>query len=139
MSNSAAARVLLAATLALFATSARADSRAQKYYYEDIASPFFAPDPARPGWMKAQRPGSKDGSFRKEKPPGVFRVFVLGGSIAGLLQYEGAPATSGRSCARRCRGARSRCSTAAWPATRATGRRSSSRRSSSTSRTCWSS
>lgn len=67
----------------------RADSRANKYYYEDIVQPFFALDPERPGFYRNQRPASKESSFSVVKAPDAFRVFILGGSIASLLQYSG--------------------------------------------------
>ena len=81
----AGARLFLASTLALLPAVAFADSTSQKYYYEDILSPFFVLDSARPGWYKSARPGSLESSFPAVKPAGTFRVFVLGGSIAGLL------------------------------------------------------
>lgn len=82
---------LLAAALVLLPAAASADSRANKYYYEDIAEPFFALDPARPGFYRNMRPGSKESLFAAAKPKDGFRVFVLGGSIAGLLQHSGGP------------------------------------------------
>lgn len=78
-----------AAALALIPAASRADSRAQKYYYEDISHPFFALDSSRPGMYRNQRPGSKESFFSAAKPKDGFRVFVIGGSIAGLLQYSG--------------------------------------------------
>lgn len=81
--------LLLAAASVLAPCAARADSRANKYYYEDIVSPFFALDPGRPGFYRNQRPASKESSFSVVKAADSFRVFVLGGSIAGLLQYSG--------------------------------------------------
>lgn len=81
--------LILAAALAMAPAAALADSRAHKYYYEDITEPFFALDPARPGVYRNQRPGSKDSSFAAVKPKDAFRVFVLGGSIASLLQAKG--------------------------------------------------
>ncbi len=74
--------------LAFLAAGAHADSRAQKYYYEDITAPFFALDPARPGWYHSVRPASITSSFPAVKSTDTFRVFVLGGSIAGLLHYN---------------------------------------------------
>lgn len=85
MVKPAALACLLLAGLSLPGTC-QGDSRAQKYYYEDISYPFFAPDPARPGWMTAVRPQSKPSSFPIAKSSDTFRVFVLGGSIAGLLK-----------------------------------------------------
>ncbi len=81
--------LLVSAVLALIPGAASADSRAQKYYYEDISHPFFARDPAQPGLYRNQRPGSKESLFSAVKPKDGFRVFVIGGSIAGLLQYSG--------------------------------------------------
>ena len=81
--------LLLSAALALIPGAASADSRAQKYYYEDISHPFFALDPSQPGMYRNQRPGSKASLFSAVKPKDGFRVFVIGGSIAGLLQYSG--------------------------------------------------
>ncbi len=94
MSRFAAAGLLLALAAGLPGVAA-ADDGGRKYYYEDILEPFFTPDPARPGWYRANRPNAKKGSFRKDKPAGGFRVFVLGGSIAGLLQYDGGPGDLG--------------------------------------------
>lgn len=51
-------RILAALVLLLAAAPASADERSQKYYYEDISHPFFAPDPARPGWMHSVRPSA---------------------------------------------------------------------------------
>lgn len=82
----AAAALLL---LLLGAAPAFADARSRKYYYEDIFEPFFAPDLGRPGWLKAAREGARDSSFPLEKAPGTLRVFVIGGSIASLLDSEG--------------------------------------------------
>lgn len=39
--------------------------------------------------LRNVRPGSKEGRFAAVKPKDAFRVFVLGGSIASLLQYSG--------------------------------------------------
>jgi tetratricopeptide (TPR) repeat protein len=86
MKRSATAGTILFAATFLLSTPARADSRARKYYYEDIAEPFFALDPSRPGMYRNERPGSKPSLFAAVKPKDGFRVFVLGGSIAGLLQ-----------------------------------------------------
>src|SRR4051812_1113033 len=85
----AVASLLLAAARASAAGAPGTDARAQTYYYEDISRPFFAPDPAKPGYYKNVRPGSKASSFAAVKPKDGFRVFVLGGSIASLLQYSG--------------------------------------------------
>jgi tetratricopeptide (TPR) repeat protein len=81
--------LLLSAALVVTPAAALADSRAQKYYYEDIANPFFAPDPSRPGWYRADRAGAKESSFPAVKSTDTFRVFVIGGSIASLLQTDG--------------------------------------------------
>jgi len=75
--------------MALCPAAAQAEARAQKYYYEDISQPFFALDPAAPGLYRNQRPGSKPSLFPAVKPKDGLRVFVLGGSIAGLLQQTG--------------------------------------------------
>jgi tetratricopeptide (TPR) repeat protein len=99
MRTSAGARFWLAATAALLSAPALADSLAQKYYYEDITQPFFAPDPARPGWYRSQRPASIESSFPAVKAPGTFRVFVLGGSIAELLHAGNGRGEFGRSLA----------------------------------------
>jgi tetratricopeptide (TPR) repeat protein len=80
--------VLAAAIVALTPLAALADGRAQKYYYEDISYPFFALDPARPGWYHNVRPASKESAFPAAKAKGTFRVFVLGGSIASLLYNQ---------------------------------------------------
>ncbi|MBI5247054.1 MAG: hypothetical protein HY923_07715 [Elusimicrobia bacterium] len=88
MRTLAGARPLLAALLFFLPGVALADTHAQKYYYEDIVSPFFVLDPARPGWFKSAREGSLPSSFPAAKPAGAFRVFILGGSIAGLLNDE---------------------------------------------------
>lgn len=80
--------LLLASMSALQPAAARADSRAQKYYYEAITEPFFIPDAARPGWYRSQREGGEKSSFPAVKAPGTFRVFVLGGSIAQLLAIK---------------------------------------------------
>ncbi len=80
--------LLFSAALALVPAAALADTRAQKYYYEDITQPFFALDPADPGFYRNQRPGSKASRFAAVKPKDGFRVFVIGGSIAGLLQHS---------------------------------------------------
>lgn len=80
---------------ALLPAGVRADDGGQKYYYEDILMPFFAPDPDRPGWYRASRPNAKVGAFLKKKPANGFRVFVIGGSIAGLLQHEDGPGDLG--------------------------------------------
>lgn len=82
---------LLAVALIALPAASSADSRANKYYYEDITEPFFAPDPAKPGMYRNRRPGSKESLFAAVKPKDGFRVFILGGSIAGLLQYSGEP------------------------------------------------
>ncbi len=78
-------RFSLVAALLLLGVHGRADDRAQKYYYEDITQPFFALDPQRPGWYHSQRPGSLDSGFSVVKSSNTFRVFVIGGSIASLL------------------------------------------------------
>ncbi len=81
--------LLMSAALVLIPAAGLADSRAQKYYYEDISHPFFVPDPSHPGMYRNDRPGSKASLFSAVKPKDGFRVFVIGGSIAGLLQYSG--------------------------------------------------
>lgn len=82
-------RGLLLFLTVLAPAPSRADPRANKYYYEDIVQPFFALDPERPGFYRNQRPASKESSFSVVKATDAFRVFVLGGSIASLLQYSG--------------------------------------------------
>ncbi|MDD5303020.1 MAG: hypothetical protein PHS14_07905 [Elusimicrobia bacterium] len=89
--------LLLTAALALIPAASLADSRAQKYYYEDISRPFFVPDPAHPGRYRSARPGAIESSFEAVKSSGTFRVFVIGGSIAGLLHYQEAPGEFGKS------------------------------------------
>lgn len=83
---------LLMAAFAAFPAAARGaeatGARARKYYYEDIAQPFFALD-AGEGVYRNQRPSSKTSAFAAQKPKNGFRVFVLGGSIASLLQHAG--------------------------------------------------
>ena len=53
----------------------------RRYYYEDIFLPFFKKDSVT-GLYQENRPGATRGSFAMPKPKGVFRVFVIGGSIA---------------------------------------------------------
>lgn len=81
-------RKLEVLALLLLAVPAPADDRARKYYYEDIAQPFFVLD-AEAGVWRSARPGSRPGQFAAVKPKDGFRVFVIGGSIAGLLQFTG--------------------------------------------------
>ena len=82
---------LLLALLALAgAARARADGDDFKYYYEEIYAPFFEPIPGRPGWLRSARRGANPSEFEAEKPAGVFRVFIIGGSTAG--GYTGAGA-----------------------------------------------
>lgn len=64
------------------------DEAGRRYFYEDVHRPFFAPDPARPGFYCASRPNAAPGSFAMPKPAGTFRVFVIGGSIARLFMSE---------------------------------------------------
>lgn len=80
--------LLRAALILLLPAAALADSRAHKYYYEDISHPFFVLD-HETGMYRNQRPGSKAAYFPAVKPKDGFRVFVIGGSIAGLLHYSG--------------------------------------------------
>lgn len=76
-----AGRLLLLALL-LPAPFARADDADRRYYYEDIFAPFFTLDAGGKEYT-ATRPGAGRGSFPAQKAPDAFRVFVLGGSIAG--------------------------------------------------------
>lgn len=71
--------------LLLFALAAAAmddGAQARRYFYEDILTPFFRPDPLDATFMKAARPGSTAEPFQMPKPEGVYRIFILGGSIA---------------------------------------------------------
>lgn len=68
------------ALLLLLALCAQAQRDGRTYYYEDILTPFFAE--VRPGVMAARRPGATPSEFQVPKPKGMFRVFVIGGSIA---------------------------------------------------------
>ncbi|MBI3554150.1 MAG: hypothetical protein HY077_16760 [Elusimicrobia bacterium] len=78
----------LAALPAFVPRPAQADSRAQRYYYEEIFEPFFVPDKDHPGTYRADRRGSVPSSFLAAKPKDSFRVFVIGGSIASLLSTD---------------------------------------------------
>jgi len=81
--------LLLCAALPAAGLAAEApQARARKYYYEDIAEPFFLLDADR-GVYRNMRPNSKTSAFAAEKPKNGFRVFVIGGSIGSLLQYDG--------------------------------------------------
>jgi tetratricopeptide (TPR) repeat protein len=95
MRRTGARTPLLAVFIAFIPLLGRADSRSQKYYYEDISHPFFALDPARPGWYKSDRPAAVRSSFPAAKAPNTFRVFVIGGSIASLLHFEDGPGDLG--------------------------------------------
>jgi hypothetical protein len=60
----------------------------RKYFYEDIFRPFFT---RKGAGYEATRPGAISGRFRAEKPAGGFRVFILGGSIAGTYGPDSLP------------------------------------------------
>lgn len=83
---SSAALLLLLALLPARADDADGD----RYYYEEIYAPFFAPDPDKPGYVRNVRPGSNRASFPARKEKGALRVFVAGGSTAGGYRDLGA-------------------------------------------------
>ena len=64
------------------AAAVRADPQ-RAYFCEDIDKPFFAE--TSPGVFRSQRPQSMPVQFRLPKPAGIKRVFVLGESVAALL------------------------------------------------------
>ena len=76
----------LLVAMASFSPGAASAQPSRKYFYEDIFTPFFARDDAA-GVYRGQRPGSsliaEQSQFPIRKIPGTFRVFVIGGSIAG--------------------------------------------------------
>src|SRR5271170_5844116 len=76
-------RILMALALALSAGAQGGDEAAKawrRYYQEDIKKPFFSHDAA--GRYDAQRPGATAAHFQQPKGERIFRVFVVGGSIA---------------------------------------------------------
>src|SRR5438094_6941901 len=77
--------LLCAAALAAGLARAAGSADDQKFYYEDIFTPFFAPDAHDPSRYSTQRPDAVPSSFVMPKPAGTFRVFVIGGSIAGIF------------------------------------------------------
>ena len=72
---------LLVALLAARSLAAASDDSAQKYFYEDVLTPFFALDRAA-GLHRPQRPDSDAAPFSAAKPANGYRVFLVGGSIA---------------------------------------------------------
>jgi|GEM_PF-2154600 len=83
-------RCAAAAALGLIAACAGAQDGklSYKYFYEDVFTPFFALDRAA-GVYRPVRDGSISREFAAVKPAGAFRVFVIGGSIAGLYKGRG--------------------------------------------------
>jgi len=74
----------LGAALLLAGSAAAQDwTPSYKYFYEDVFAPFFTLDAAS-GQYRPARTGASSRSFAAHKPAGTFRVFVVGGSIAGL-------------------------------------------------------
>jgi hypothetical protein len=73
-----AALALPAAIALRFATLP--EDEARKYYYEDVLKPFFVRAGAR---YVANRYGSSSEGFPAAKDAKTFRVFIVGGSIAG--------------------------------------------------------
>lgn len=69
--------------LLLLSTLAHAQSDDFKYYYEEIYAPFFEAIPGHPGLVRAARRGANPSEFQAEKPAGVFRAMIVGGSTAG--------------------------------------------------------
>jgi hypothetical protein len=63
-------------------------STSRRYFYEDVFEPFFKLD-SKSGLYKSQREGSLESSFAAAKPAGAFRVFIVGGSIAGIFHGPG--------------------------------------------------
>ncbi len=78
-------RALLTSLLSLAAAGCAPDP-ARDYFYESPLRPYFAADPADPGYLKPRRAGSNARGFVTPKPAGRLRVFVVGGSIAALHQ-----------------------------------------------------
>lgn len=85
----------LGAFLALSSAQAEHNARAQKYYYEDIFEPYFAVNPADPDHYRSQRPGAFTSEFSVVKAKHAYRIFVLGGSIVGLLHNDEQPGDIG--------------------------------------------
>ncbi len=79
---------VLAGLLLLCACGPEPD-RALLYAHPEARSPFFRLDAAT-GLYRAARPGAAASAFPAAKAPGVFRVFVAGGSIARLYEGPGA-------------------------------------------------
>lgn len=59
-------------------------SASYRYFYQDVFKPFFFLNAAK-GRYEPSRPGAHASSFPAVKAPGTFRVFVVGGSIAGVF------------------------------------------------------
>jgi tetratricopeptide (TPR) repeat protein len=87
MRNRAGTKALSAVilTAALAAPSWSGEQQALRYV-EQTAQPFFADDGA--GGLRSAREGAATATFLRRKRPGVFRAFVVGGSIAARYMSE---------------------------------------------------
>lgn len=77
----AAASFLAAGAFAL----TPADTGQRSYFCEDIRKPFFAETAPGSGLYAAARPQAMPEKFRMPKPAGTRRVFVIGESVAAIL------------------------------------------------------